>query len=469
MTSSYLLFFSASFICGNIPQIWRTAVVVPVFKKGVSSNVDNYRPISLTCCCCKVMESIIKDHMLSFLLQQNLISKQQHGFLARKSTCTQLIECTNDWTLALNVRNPVDCIYIDFSKAFDSVVHDKLCSKLSSFGFSDKLLSWIHAFLHSRTFRVRFGSCLSELCNVLSGVPQGSVLGPLLFLLFVNDLEQLFDTKITVKLFADDVKMYIIVNDISDSVTLQKGLDNLVNWSEKWQLKISVPKCQTLHLGRGNMGISYNIGNVDLPNVCVVKDLGITIDSRLDYSDHINTIVTKAHQRACLILRCFKSKEPRLLFRAFTTYVRPLLEYDSPVWSPRYAYLINKLESVQRRFTKRLRGFRQISYADRLVHLNAETLELRRLKSDLTMIFCVIRGFVSIDCDRLFSIIDSETSHTRGHSFKVLKEHCNINCRLYSFVCRNVNVWNSLPDHVVNSDSVAIFKRRLSSLNLSSS
>ena len=100
-------------------------------------------------------------------------------------------------------------------------------------------------------------------------------------------------------------------------------------------------KCQTLHLGRGNMGISYNISNVDLPNVRVVKDLGITIDSRLDYSDHINAIVTKAHQRACLILRCLKSKEPSLLFRAFSTYVRPLLEYDSPVWSPGYAHLIN--------------------------------------------------------------------------------------------------------------------------------
>ena len=111
----------------------------------------------------------------------------------------------------------------------------------------------------------------------------------------MNDLQQLFDRKITVKLFADDVKLYIIVRDILDSATLQKGLDDLTIWSEKWQLKISVPKCQTLHLGRGNMGISYNISNNDLPNVCVVKDLGITIDSRLDYSDHIHTIVTEAH------------------------------------------------------------------------------------------------------------------------------------------------------------------------------
>ena len=120
-----------------------------------------------------------------------------------------------------------------------------------------------------------------------------------------------------------------------DSATLQKGVDDLANWSEKWQIEISVPKCQTLHLGRGNMCISYNISNVDLPNVRFVKDLGITIDSRLDYSDHINAIVTKAHQRVCLILRCFKSKEPSLLFHAFSTYVRPLLEYDLPVWSPR--------------------------------------------------------------------------------------------------------------------------------------
>jgi len=145
-----------------------------------------------------------------------------------------------------------------------------------------------------------------------------------------------------------------------------------------------------------------------------------------------------------------------LLFHVFTTYVRPLLEYSSPIWSLRHVYLIDKLESVQGRFTKRLKGFGHISYAARPDRLKAETLELHRVKSDLTMMFSIVRGFVDIDCNSLFRVIDCESFHTRGNNLRLYKEHCNVNCRLNAFVCRNINVWNRLPAHVVNSDSVAV-------------
>jgi len=145
-----------------------------------------------------------------------------------------------------------------------------------------------------------------------------------------------------------------------------------------------------------------------------------------------------------------------LLFRVFTTYVRPLLEYNSPIWSLRHVYLKDKLESVQGRFTKRLKGFGHISYAARLDRLKAETLELRRVKSDLTMMLTIVRGFVDIGCNSLFRVIDCESFHTRGHNLRLYEEHCNVNCRLNAFVCRNINVRNQLPAHVVNSDSVAV-------------
>ena len=134
------MIFSSSFETGSLPSIWRSDIVTPVFKKWHSSDVNNYRPISLTCCFCKIMESIVKEQMLDYLLRDKLISKHQHGFLVRRSTCTQLLECTNDWSLSLNARNSVDCTFVDFSKSFDSVVHSKLCCKLSSYGFQDKLL-----------------------------------------------------------------------------------------------------------------------------------------------------------------------------------------------------------------------------------------------------------------------------------------------------------------------------------------
>ena len=224
------------------------------------------------------MESVINNEMLSFLLKHEKITKQQHGFLSRRSTTTQLLECVNDWTLALNARYSVDCVYIDFAKAFDSVVHSKLCAKVASFGFGGKLLGWIAAFLTGRTQQVKVGKSVSGIINVLSGVPRGSVLGPLLFLLYINDLVDVFDSKLKVKLFADDVKVYVVLDNINSGELLQSGLDNLAIWAAKWQLSISVPKCTVLHMGSlSNVNDFVINGNV-LPIVSSVVDLGLTMD-----------------------------------------------------------------------------------------------------------------------------------------------------------------------------------------------
>jgi len=222
-------------------------------------------------------------------------------------------------------------------------------------------------------------------------------LGPLLFLVSINDLCDIFGPGIKIKLFADDAKIYMSINNILDHEVLQQGLYALSCWAEIWQLQVSVPKCSVLHLGNRNNSMSYDLNGIILPDVKSMVDLGLTVDSNLRYKLHINNIVSKAHQRACLIMRCFKSRDPILLFRAFCVYVRPLVEYCVPVWSPSYIADINKVEAVQRRFTKRLFNFRWLSYRDRLLKLNADSLELRRLKLCLTMIFKILHGFVAID------------------------------------------------------------------------
>lgn len=264
-----------------------------------------------------------------------------------------MLECINDWSIALNIRNSVDVVYIDFQKAFDSVVHSKLIHKLSAYGIVGNLLTWITSFLINRSQSVRVGNCYSDFIPVLSGVPQGSVLGPLLFLLYINDIVDLFGNNLTVKLFADDVKMYINISDVKNVNILQDGLFALSRWASDWQLNISIKKCALLHLGRNNLLYDYAIDGSVLPNVSEIRDLGVKVDSRLCFSAHYADIAAKAHQRAGLIVRCFKSRDPFLLFRAFTTYVRPILEYCSPVWSPVYKKDIIKLEAVQRRFTKK--------------------------------------------------------------------------------------------------------------------
>jgi len=236
------LLFTASLDLSAIPDIWKAAVVTPVFKKGSPTAASNYRPISLTCIVCKVMESIIKDKLIAYLLEKKLITKQQHGFLAKHSTCSQLLECVNDWTIELNVRHSVDVAYIDFQKAFDSVVGSKLGHKLISYGISGSLLDWLSAFLSDRVQTVKVNNRFSDYVSVKSGVPQGSVLGPVLFLLYVNDLVDLFGPGLTAKMFADDVKIYAVINDVNDTVTFQAGLDALDAWSIDWQLPISLNK-----------------------------------------------------------------------------------------------------------------------------------------------------------------------------------------------------------------------------------
>ena len=399
------------------------------------------------------------------MLVNKLISKQQHGFLAKHSTCSQLLECVNDWSIALNIRNSTDVIYIDFNKAFDSVVHSKLLQKLIAYGVGGNLLHWLTSFLTNRTQCVKVGFSNSDFIPVVSGVPQGSVLGPLLFLIYINDLVDVFGSGLTVKLFADDVKIYTIIGDIISFEMLQTGLDALSGWSSKWQLKVSINKCTTLHIGRNNAMHEYAIDGVVLPNVRVVKDLGVLVDSKLSFSAHIAQTTTKAHQRASLIIRCFKSRDAHLLFRAFSVYVRPIVEYCSPVWSPVYKSDIVRLEAVQRRFTKRLKYCSCLSYAQRLIYLKTETLELRRLKQDLITIYKIFHNDIELNINDFFEL--SQHGITRGHNFKLVKPVTNNNAREFSFACRRINCWNSLPNCAVSCRTIGTFKTALNCVDFS--
>jgi len=196
--------FTMSFDSGSLSPIWKCATVT-VFKGGISSDTNNYRPISLTCICCKIMESIMKDEVLKHLLTNKLISTQQHGFLSKRSTVTNLLESLNDWTLAIKDFHSVDVAYIDYRKAFDSVCHSKLLTKLRGYGFGTNLINWIFAYLTGRTQTTCINGHLSSSGKVISGVPQGSVLGPILFLLYINDVNDIFDHGVeTIRLCADD-------------------------------------------------------------------------------------------------------------------------------------------------------------------------------------------------------------------------------------------------------------------------
>jgi len=432
----------------------------PNFKKSSPSDSANYRPITITCTCCKVLETIIASDLVQFLQDHNLISKHQHVFLKKHSTTTNLLESVNDWTLSLSTNKSVVIAYIDFKRAFDSVPHSKLIHKLASYGIHGNLLFWISSFFSDRLQNVRVGASLSSPCQVTSGVPQGSVIGPLLFNLFINDITDNLDSSTTSKIFADDIKIYTEISCNNQSTNLQNHLDLIHQWSTTWQLPISHSKCNLLYLGQQKANLSFSISNTLLPELSSVVDLGVTIDPDLKFSDHISSIVTRAKQRAALVHRCFISRNISNLVMAFKIYVRPLVEYAPQIWSPHHISLINLVEGVQRSFTKRLPGFKHFSYAERLSHLQLQSLEQRRLVSDLTMCFNIVHGFSSLSFDDFFKF--SSCSITRGHPLKLAPPLCKTNLRKFFFSSRVIQVWNSLPVKIVMSTSTFQFKKLLS-------
>ena len=453
------LVFTQLFSVGVIPDIWKQAVIVPVFKKGATCDVANYRPISLTCVASKIMERVIVQQILHHLYSNKLLSVTQHGFIKGRSTCTNLLEALNDWTLSIQNKKSVSIAYIDFSRAFDSVSHDKLFACLHAYGIRGDLLCWLRNFFIGRTHKTKIGVSLSAVAALLTGVIQGSGIGPMMFVIYIDDLAKLLERHgIKAKLFADDVKVYVEIDDPSDSWCLQRTLDMIGAWADEWQLSLSVSKCNILTVGNACDGMHYCLSGARLPQGNTARDLGITISSDLSPSQHISEIVLKAHQRSNHIIRCFVSGNTNSLVRAFCVYVRPLLEFNSVVWSPTLIKDIDLIEQVQRRFTKRLRGFKDITYPNRLQRLKLLSLELRRLHLDLIYCYKIVFGLVCVNFDDLFKF--STITHTRGHCYKLYKSRCTSTVRKNFFAERVTNVWNYLPQSV-DFSSLTKFKQSL--------
>ncbi|KAK3086726.1 hypothetical protein FSP39_022531 [Pinctada imbricata] len=242
------IIFNKSLQEKEVPSDWRKAKVSAFFKKGEKSLAGNYRPVSLTSVVCKVMETFVRDHIVDYMSLNQLFTKKQYGFMSGRSTALQLLSVLEKWTNALDEGNPIDCIYMDFQKAFDTVPHRRLISKLKSYGIDENLITWISSFLSNRLQHVSINGESSDWMDVTSGIPQGSVLGPILFVLYINDLPDEVNSE--VYLFADDTKIFKVIGNDTDSETLQRDLDTLTQWSNTWLLKFHPSKCKHLHVSR---------------------------------------------------------------------------------------------------------------------------------------------------------------------------------------------------------------------------
>ena len=261
---------------GTVPPDWKLANVAPIFKKGSKGSAGNYRPVSLTCVLCKVMKSILRDAIVLHLSLNNLIRPSQHGFMARKSCLTNLLEYLEELTALVDKGHAVDIVYLDFAKAFDKVPHRRLIMMCKGLGISGNVLAWMAEWLSGRSQRVVLNGQASGWGDVLSGVPQGSVLGPTLFIIFINDIDVAVDiTGAMLKKFADDTKCYMVVETEEDKKRFQAMLNNLESWSSEWQMLFNMDKCHVIHAGRHNHHYEYMWGGGVLEVTEAETDVGV--------------------------------------------------------------------------------------------------------------------------------------------------------------------------------------------------
>jgi hypothetical protein len=414
------------------------------------------------------MESIIKDQIVQFLVSKGIINKNQHAFIKHHSTASNLMECIHDWQVGLNSHQQTDVVYIDFSKAFDSIVHSKLLFKLSLHGIDGPLLKWIDIFLANRMQCVVTEYCFSPFCNVISGVPQGSVLGPILFLIYVNDLSTVCCGNTVLQLFADDAKLYSNISINDGTVSLQQSLIKLSQWARDWQLTINISKCLVISVSthREPAHVVYYIDDSPIPRQNATIDLGVTVCSDLSFETHIDNIVSKARQRVGVLFRGFLTRNINVMRRAFIVYIRPILEYNSIVWNPSLIHLIDLLESVQRNFTKRIAYISSRTYPERLAIMNLELLELRRLRFDLVYYYKIFNELTPFDPNKVFSIHTPVASSRSNLPYlqKPAKASNKSSSMLYY---RCVEAWNTLPASLRLSSSLPAFKRGLKTIDLS--
>ena len=458
------IIFRKSLDEGSLPEDWKIANVTPIFKKGPRSEPGNYRPVSLTSQVCKIMESLIRGNLLRHVENFNLQTEHQHGFTRNKSCLSNLLETLEAWTEALDHGYGVDAVYLDYMKAFDRVPHKRLMEKLHGYGIHGKAHTWISDFLTKGKQRVVVKDATSEWIEVSSGVPQGSVLGPILFLLYVNELPEIVTSGI--KMFADDTKMFQVIRSQDDADVLQNNLDSLSEWSDKWLLRFNTSKCKVMHIGYRSSDREYNMLKPDGSGERAVldiseaeKDVGVWISRDLKPSTQCSKSVTKATNVLRSIRRAFRYWDKPSFTMLYKTYVRPHLEYCVQAWSPYFIKDMKLIESVQRRATRLVPSLKHFPYEERLKALDLYSMESRRLRGVIIETFKILKGFTKVDYTQFFTL--AETSRTRGHPLKLLKPRARLGVRQHFFSHRVVDPWNRLSEKCVAAKTVLDFKIEL--------
>ena len=469
LATPLFILWSDSMATGSIPSKLKAQFITPVYKKDDRTDPANYRPVSLTSHLIKTFERILRDRLVNFLEGNCVISDNQHGFRKKRSCLTQLLSHIEHIYNCLNNNEEVDVIYLDYAKAFDKVDHQVLLAKLKRYGIGGNVLRWIENFLTNRSQTVLVEGSKSSSQPVISGVPQGTVLGPILFLVYINDL---LPTLMKSKgfCFADDTKLISQIMGLECTKLLQEDVYRVIKWSSANNMELHENKFQLLSYSLNSSYLLRQLpfypenyeyktpkGHIIEPTD-TVKDLGVLVSSNRKWSAHIEHTVQGAQKMASWALSAFRDRSSTLMLTLFKTMVRSRLEYCCPVWNPVKIADIQKLENVQRSFIRKIVGLKDMSYWDRLKKLKLLSLQRRRERYCIIQVWKMINNHAPNDVKMQF------TRHSR-HGIKAKIPSLNTNAQLSvqsdydnSFGVRAAQLWNVLPSETNTLETLDSFK-----------
>ena len=464
--------FNMSLSIGKLPLIWKSANISPIYKnKGSAQEINNYRPISVTSILCKVLERIIVKHLYNYVLDHDIINKYQSGFQPNDSTTNQLIEIYNTIISSMDKGNDVRFIFCDISKAFDRVWHNGILYKLRNYGMSDQIIKWIENYLTNRSQRVVLDGFSSSPRSTNSGVPQGSVLGPFLFLLYINDISK--NLQNSVRLFADDTSLFDVVDKdmISSAESLTNDLEVIHQWSKQWAMDFNPDKTTNLDFTRKQTThprVRFGINGPMINRVSNHTHLGICFQSDGCWKTHILNIHEKASSRLNILRMLKYSLNRKSLIKIYFSFIRPVLEYANLVWDNCTLRESNLLEDVQVSAARIITGLRINSSRTALYQeLGWDTLACRRKIHKLTLFYKMVHGIAPKYLqDLLLPCTPSQHSYTlrNDDNFKFILPQVKTTSYMNSFLPSTIRLWNDLPLYVRNNPSLSSFRNALKKL-----
>ena len=450
---------------GEIPSNLKISNITPVHKGGDKHTPKNYRPVALTSHLIKIFEKVIRKHLVKFIEGNNLLNPNQHGFRAGHSCLSQLLQHFDRITKLIEEGKNVDIIYLDFSKAFDKLDFQITLQKMLNMGITGKLLRWMESFLTDRKQCVALGGFKSKLDPVLSGVPQGSVVGPLLYLIMMGDIDENVRTA-HVSSFADDTRVLAGISHPGDVDALQQDLGRIYQWSSDNNAVFNADKFECLRYGTNKAIIEntayYSNNLATIKTHSSVKDLGVTMSSDATFAEHIFNVIGSANLKCAWVLRSFKTRDRTALVTLWKALVMPTLDYCSQLWCPNSPGLIQAVEKVQLNFLRKISGMGGLDYWDQLKSLNLYSLQRRRERYICIYVWKILEGIVpnfgvEVVCNK-----------RTGRYCKVPHIRTTAPCRIRTIRYNSMGVngprvFNSLPLILRNTSgcSVGSFKRAL--------